>query len=108
MMDSVELIAVYQVATKMLILLAHLFIFGVALSYLIRNYATDSFLMTIGSFVSLLSVVFGSVAFSFLLQSRGPEDIHAFFLINGFIAFLGKLTFGVGLLICINRAVRNN
>jgi len=107
MQESLSISELFQIVTRFSTVIAQLFIFIVCLSYLIRNNAIDSILLTIGSFLGVLTYAYGTFILPSLVQSLGIESMQFYIGLGSLIGFVGLIIFGIGLLMSINKFLRN-
>jgi len=101
-MNEVSPLPLFEVITKLLVLAPQLFVSLTCLYYLIRKLSIDSFLLTIGSFLSFICSL-TTVLILPALISLDMENIPMYFTLIAALGFVANILFAIGLLVLVNR-----
>jgi len=97
-----------QILKNLFYLLPHLFVLIVCIYYMVKKASVDAVLLTIGSFLGLLTSVFYMIILP-LFWSYGSDSFSSREMIIsavGMVGFFGSVMFAVGMLLLIIKQVK--
>jgi hypothetical protein len=98
---------IIQILTNILRVAPDIIILAFCIQYAQASKTTDGILLTIGSAIGCLVMIFWTFIYTYLYDSNLFSDREITFTAIGFVGWTGQILFAIGLILLIRKAIRN-
>jgi uncharacterized membrane protein YedE/YeeE len=98
---------IIQILTNILRVAPDIIILAFCIQYAQARKTTDGILLTIGSAIGCLVMIFWTFIYTYLYDSNLFSDREMMFTAIGFVGWTGQILFAIGLILLIRKAIRN-